>query len=126
MLTRGAGLTEGLRLCQRSVGNEVARERLEAVSVLVRQGRLVSEGLRSVKCLPRPIIKLAEVGETSGALGQMLARAGEREEADALEKITRLSRLLGPLLIMALGAMIGLIMGGVLTALTDIGSIAGS
>jgi len=79
-----------------------------------------------VRGLPRPIIKLAEVGETSGALGQMLARAGEREEADALQKITRLSRLLGPLLIMALGAMIGLIMGGVLIALTDIGSIAGS
>lgn len=126
MLSRGAGLAEGLRLCQRSVGNEVARERLENVALSVRQGRLVSEGLRSVKGLPRPIIKLAEVGETSGALGQMLARVGEREEADALQKITRLSRLLGPLLIMALGAMIGLIMGGVLTALTDIGSIAGN
>ena len=126
MLSRGAGLAEGLRLCQRSVGNEVARERLETVALSVRQGRLVSEGLRSVKGLPRPIIKLAEVGETSGALGQMLARAGEREEADALQKITRLSRLIGPLLIMALGAMIGLIMGGVLTALTDIGSIAGN
>lgn len=125
MLSRGAGLAEGLRLCQRSVGNEIARERLETVAISVRQGRLVSEGLRSVKGLPRPIIKLAEVGETSGALGQMLARAGEREEADALQKITRLSRLLGPLLIMMLGAMIGLIMGGVLTALTDIGSIAG-
>lgn len=125
MLSRGAGLAEGLRLCQRSVGNEVARERLETVALSVRQGRLVSEGLRSVKALPRPIIKLAEVGETSGALGQMLARAGEREEADALQKITRLSRLLGPLLIMVLGAMIGLIMGGVLTALTDVGSIAG-
>lgn len=125
MLSRGAGLAEGLRLCQRSVGNEIARERLETVALSVRQGRLVSEGLRSVKGLPRPIIKLAEVGETSGALGQMLARAGEREEADALQNITRLSRLLGPLLIMALGAMIGIIMGGVLTALTDIGSIAG-
>ena len=125
MLSRGAGLAEGLRLCQRSIGNEIARERLETVSVSVRQGRLVSEGLRSVKGLPKPIIKLAEVGETSGALGPMLARAGEREEAEALAKITHLSRLLGPLLIMVLGAMIGLIMGGVLTALTDIGSIAG-
>jgi general secretion pathway protein F len=126
MLSRGAGLSEGLRLCQRSVGNDIARERLETVAVWVRQGRLMSEGLRGVKGMPRPIVKLAEVGETSGALGPMLARAGEREEADALQKITRLSRLLGPLLIMVLGAMIGLIMGGVLTALTDIGSIAGN
>lgn len=126
ILTRGAGLTDGLRLCQRSVGNEVARERLESVSVTVRQGRLLSEALRGVKGFPKAIVKLAEVGEASGALGPMLARAGEREEADGLQRITRLSKLLGPMLIVVLGAMIGLIMGGVLTALTDIGSIAGS
>lgn len=125
ILTRGAGLTDGLRLCQRSVGNEVARERLESVSVTVRQGRLLSEALRGVKGFPKAIVKLAEVGEASGALGPMLARAGEREEADGLLTITRLSKLLGPMLIVVLGAMIGLIMGGVLTALTDIGSIAG-
>jgi hypothetical protein len=34
--------------------------------------------------------------------------------------------VLGPLLILALGLMIGALMGGVLTALTDIGSVAGA
>lgn len=126
MLTRGASLTEGLRLCQRTVVNTVARERLDVVVASVRQGRLLSESLRQVRGFPRPVIKLCEIGEASGALGAMLARAGEREEIAALSRISKVSKLLGPLLIMVLGGVVGLIMGGVLTALTDIGGVAGS
>ncbi|MDV6331318.1 type II secretion system F family protein [Asticcacaulis sp. 201] len=125
-LSRGASLTDGLRLCQKSISNSVARDRLETVLMSIRQGRSLSESLLGVKGFPRAAIKLAEVGEASSALGVMLARAGEREETTALAKISKLSKLLGPILIMILGAMIGLIMGGVLTALTDIGSIAGT
>jgi len=65
------------------------------------------------------------VGEASSALGAMLAKAGEREEAAALSRIDKLAKLLGPILIMALGALIGGLMAGVLTALTDIGSVSG-
>jgi len=126
LLVRGAGLTEGLRLSQRTVVNTVARTRLDAVAASVRQGRLLSESLRLVKGFPRPVIKLCEIGEASGALGAMLARAGEREETAALALIGKVSKLLGPLLIMVLGGVVGLIMGGVLTALTDIGGLAGS
>ncbi len=126
MLTRGAGLTEGLRLCQRTVINQIARERLDVVVASVRQGRQLSESLRQVKGFPKPVIKLCEIGEASGALGAMLARAGEREEVAALARIAKVSKLLGPLLIMVLGGVVGLIMGGVLTALTDIGGVAGS
>ena len=53
----------------------------------------------------------------------MLARAGEREEDEALKAIGRSSKILGPALIVGLGLMIAAIMGGVLTALTDIGNV---
>lgn len=125
-LQSGAGVTDALRLCQRSVGNAAARKRLENVATQVRQGSRLSDALRQVEGFPRPVIRLCEVGEASSTLGAMLARAGEREEAQALSRIDKLSKLLGPLLIMALGGMIGALMGGVLTALTDIGGVAGA
>ncbi|CAL4869727.1 Putative type II secretion system protein F (plasmid) [Asticcacaulis sp. MM231] len=125
-LQAGANLSEGLRLCSRSVANGEARKRLDIVMTLVRQGRSLSEGFRSVKGFPKPVIKLCEVGEASSAVGPMLGRAGEREETAALGRISKYSKLLGPLLIMVLGAMIGALMAGVLTALTDIGSVAGT
>jgi type II secretory pathway component PulF len=125
-LQSGAGVTDALRLCQRSVGNAAARKRLENISTQVRQGSRLSDALRQVEGFPKPVIRLCEVGEASSTLGAMLTKAGEREEIQALSKIDKLSKLLGPLLIMALGAMIGALMGGVLTALTDIGGVAGA
>ncbi len=125
-LRSGAGVTDALRLCQRSVGNASARKRLENVATQVRQGSRLSDALRQVEGFPQPVIRLCEVGEASSTLGAMLAKAGEREEQQALSKIDKLSKLLGPLLIMALGGMIGALMGGVLTALTDIGGVAGA
>jgi len=125
-LQSGAGVTDALRLCQRSVGNAAARKRLENVATQVRQGSRLSDALRQVEGFPKPVIRLCEVGEASSTLGAMLAKAGEREELQALAKIDKLSKLLGPLLIMALGGMIGALMGGVLTALTDIGGVAGA
>ena len=125
-LSAGANLSEALRLCQRSIGNGEARKRLDIIVNLIRQGRALSEALRQVAGFPKSVIKLCEVGEASSALGPMLSRAGEREESAALGRIDKLSKLLGPLLIMGLGLMIGMLMAGVLTALTDIGSVSGA
>ncbi len=55
----------------------------------------------------------------------MLVKAGSREELQGLAKIDKVSKILGPALIVALGALIGGLMAGVLTALTDIGGAAG-
>ncbi|MFP1132814.1 type II secretion system F family protein [Asticcacaulis sp. W401b] len=125
-LSGGAAITEAIRLSQRSVGSEVARQRIDAVVQAVRQGRRLSEALRQVPGFPKGVLKLCEVGETSGQLGPMLARAGERSETEALSQISKLSKILGPVLILGLGLMIGALMGGVLTALTQIGSVAGA
>ena len=125
-LSSGATITDAIRLCQRGIGNSEARLRLNGVTTAVRQGRRLSEALRQVVGFPMPIIRLAEVGEASGTLGPMLARAGQREETQALARIDKLSKLLGPGLIMLVGALIGGLLGGVLTALTDIGGMAGT
>ncbi|MGN6424378.1 MAG: type II secretion system F family protein [Asticcacaulis sp.] len=125
-LQSGASILDALRLCQRSLANTEARKRTDIVSTMIRQGRTLSDAFREVRGLPQTIVRLCEVGEASSTLGPMLMRAGEREETAALVKIDKGSKLLGPLLIIGLGALIGGLMAGVLTALTDIGSISGA
>ena len=125
-LQSGAGVIEALRLCQRSLANAEARQRTEVVTTMIRQGRSLSEAFRQVNGMPSPIVRLCEVGEASSTLGPMLMRAGEREEAAALASIDKGSKLLGPVLIIGLGALIGGLMAGVLTALTDIGAASGA
>ncbi len=73
---------------------------------------------------PQSIIRLAAIGEASGSLGTMLARGGKIEEDAALRRIEAVGRFIGPAVIVALGGVIGLIMGGLLTSITHIGDAA--
>ncbi len=89
----------------------------------MRQGEALSNALAQVKPFPDAIVRLATVGEASGALGPMLARAGKIEEDAAIRRIESTGRLLGPALIVGLGGIIGL-MAGLLAGVSQLGQAA--
>jgi type II secretory pathway component PulF len=124
MLGAGAPISDALRLAIRSVQSSAARGRLEPVAQAVRQGQSLSAALESVKPFPDSVVRLAAVGEATGALGPMLARAGKIEEDAAIRRIEAAGRLLGPLLIVALGGLIGMMMAGLLTGVSQLGETA--
>jgi type II secretory pathway component PulF len=124
MLAAGAPMSEALRLAIRSVQSRTARTRLEPVAAAVRQGQSLSTALEAVKAFPDAVVRLASVGEASGALGLMLARAGKIEEDAAIRRIEAAGRLLGPALIVLLGGVIGLMMGGLLSGVSQLGQTA--
>ena len=121
MLTAGTPMSDALKLAIRSVRSPLARKRLEPAAQAVREGRAFSEVIARVSGFPQSIARLAVIGEASGAVGPMMARAGKLEEDAALRRIEAAGRLLGPAVIVGLGAMIGLLMGGLLTGVTHIG-----
>ena len=122
MLAAGAPMSEALRLAIRSVQSGTARARLEPVAQAVRQGQSLSAALDRIRRFPAAIVRLAAVGEASGALGPLLARAGKLEEDSALRRIEAVGRLLGPALIVLLGGLIGLLMAGLLSGVSQLGS----
>jgi len=124
MLAAGAPMSQALRLAVRSVRSSPGRVRLEPVIASVREGQALSLALERVPNFPLAITRLAAVGETSGALGQMLGRAGRLEEQAALRRIEAIGRILGPAMIILLGGMIGLLMGGLLSSIQQIGDVA--
>jgi type II secretory pathway component PulF len=124
MLSAGAPMGEALRLAIRAIRSPLARRRIEPVLRGVRQGACLSDVLARAPGVPQSIVRLAAIGEASGGLGPMMARAGKLEEDAALRRIEAAGRLIGPALIVGLGAMIGLLMGGLLSGVTQIGDSA--
>lgn len=124
MLAAGAPMSDALRLAIRSVRSGVARARLEPVAQAVRQGQMLSTALGQVSAFPAAIVRLAAVGEASGSLGAMLARAGKLEEERAIRRIEAVGRILGPVLIVVLGGIIGVLMAGLLSGISQLGESA--
>ena len=121
MLQAGAPITEALVLSARTVRSPTATKALSALSQTVRQGGAISDALAKIPGMPGALPRLAAVGEASGALGAMLVRAGEIEEAEAIKRIERWGGVLGPLLIVLLGGLIGLLMAGLLSGVSQLG-----
>lgn len=124
MLSAGAPMSEALRLAIRGVRSDLAKVRLQVVLQQVRQGVSLSQALQAVKGFPPTIVRLVSVGETTGALGGMLQRSGKLEEDAAVRDIEAAARLLGPALIVLLGGLIGLMMAGLLSGVTELGQAA--
>ena len=83
-----------------------------------------NEALSKVSAVPESIVRLTVIGEQSAALGPMLVRAGRFEERGAFRRVEVGAKVLGPLLIVALGTLIGLMMAGLLSGITDLGGTA--
>lgn len=124
MLAAGTPMSEALRLAIRAVGSPLARRRLEPVLQEVRQGEALSGALEQVRGFPDAISRLAAVGEATGSLGPMLARAGRLEEETAIRRIEQVGQILGPALIVGLGGLIGLLMASLLSGVSQMGGAA--
>ena len=115
---------QAFQTAQKSLGLSIARERLQLSVNAVRDGAAVSRALAACKGMPPSIVRLAGVGEEVGSLGPMLERGGRLEARKALRRVEQATRWLGPALIVALGAVIGLIMASLLTSITALGNVA--
>lgn len=82
---------------------------LAAAIAAIREGRSFSSTL-AARGLTTPVaLRMLEVGERAGNLGEMLTRAAEFHEEDTARQMEWVTRLFGPLLMLLIGCAIGLI-----------------
>lgn len=121
MLSAGAPIGEALRLATRATPSKGARRRLEPVGQAVRQGEFLSDALGQVRNFPPAIVRLTAVGEASNTVGSLLMRSGKMAEDASLARIETLGRIAGPALIILLGMLLGVLMAGLLSGVSQMG-----
>jgi type IV pilus assembly protein PilC len=91
----------------------------------VEEGRTLSEPLGETKVFPPMVVQMINVGEQTGALDQMLSKIAEFYEEEVDTAVSGLMKLIEPLLITILGAIIGTIVAAMYlplySVLTQIG-----
>jgi len=72
LIWSGIGLTENLRLCEKTITNRFLRDRFRSARALVNEGKALPEALRTFKFLPLIQLDILEVGEKTGNLGNSM------------------------------------------------------
>ena len=107
MFAAGVPLVEALDSVGGAAGNAVFAEATEQIQKDVSTGTALTTAMQSSGIFPVMVLQMSAIGEESGALDHMLAKAAEFYEAEVDEAVKGLSSLLEPIIIVVLGTIIG-------------------
>jgi general secretion pathway protein F len=117
-------LLDALGLAQAAVKAPGRRVRLEEVSRSVRAGSTLADALEEQRTLTATGYNLVRVGERSGELPAMLRSLAKLCEDAGRARMKQFLALLEPLAILVIGSVIGVIMIGIILAITSANDIA--
>jgi general secretion pathway protein F len=124
MLTSRVDLMDALGLALRGVRISRRKEALEQATSDVRGGAPLSAALEKRGALMPTGYNLLRVGEQSGQLAQMLRVLATLYEEDSARRMKRLLTLIEPVAILLIGGFLGVIMIGIILAITSVNDIA--
>ena len=107
MFAAGVPLVEALDSVGGASGNAVYAQATEQIQRDVSTGSALTTAMTSTGVFPTMVLQMASIGEESGALDHMLAKAAEFYEDEVDEMVKGLSSLMEPFIIVILGVLIG-------------------
>jgi general secretion pathway protein F len=116
----GVPLLSALQAAGEAAGNAAILARLEQAGTMVAEGQPASAALATTKSLSQLATDLLAVGEGSGQLGAMAARAASLLAADGERRLQTLVRMLEPALVVLFGGLTTFVAAALLQAVYSI------
>lgn len=109
----GVVLTEGLVSAAGAAGNREYKTAILNVKEQVETGQTLTFALQSTGLFPSMVIQMAQIGEESGKLEEMLAKVAELYENEVDDAVDNLTSLIEPMIM----AFLGIVVGGLIVAM---------
>ena len=123
MFAAGVPLVEALDSVGGTAGNLVYTRATEQIQRDVAAGSALTTAMNGTAVFPTMVLQMAAIGEESGSLDDMLARAAEFYEQEVDEMVAGLSSLMEPIIIVVLGTLIGGIVVSMYLPIFKIGQV---
>ena len=123
LLRGGIPLVTALDVAAKSIGNRYFSQQLGTVSREVREGQSLSTTLSARGIFPPVAVKMVEVGESTGALQQMLTSVAEFFDEEIETALSRFVTVVEPLLLVIMGIVIAGLLLALYLPLIQLGSI---
>ncbi|UCE30333.1 MAG: type II secretion system F family protein, partial [Burkholderiales bacterium] len=107
MFAAGVPLVEALDSVGGASGNYLYLEATRKIQQEVSTGISLTSAMQASAMFPNMVVQMAGIGEESGSLDSMLAKAADIFEREVDEAVESLTSLLEPLIMVILGTVIG-------------------
>ncbi len=109
LTSSGVPILEGLEITAKTAGNKVIEDSVMAVRTAVSEGKTLAEPLMKEKVFPPMVTHMIAVGETTGALDNMLTKIADFFDDEVDSSVANLTAMMEPMLMVFLGGTVGFI-----------------
>ncbi len=125
LISSGVPILDGLDICSRSSGNKVVEEIIQNVKNDVSTGKPLAEPLSKTTIFPQMVVSMINVGESTGALDQMLTKIADFYDDEVDNAVANLTQMLEPMMMVILGTSIGFIIVSLYLPIFKMGEVVG-
>ena len=125
LLTGGLPLVNALDIASQSIGNQYLASQLDIVGTRVREGASFAGALEARGVFPDVAVKMAEVGESTGALHDMLNTVADFYDEEISTNMERFVTLVEPMLLVFMGIVIAGLLLALYMPLFQLSSVLG-
>ena len=123
MLHAGVPMLSSLDTAKEILGNAVLMGVIENAKVAVSEGASLAVTLKKSGYVPATLTHMIAVGERAGLLESMLMRVADAYEREVTMKLDRLTTMLEPLMLVAMGLSVGFVVFSILMPIMDMSSL---
>lgn len=124
LLKGGVPLLDALGTVQGVIGNRLLARAISQVQARVREGKGMARPLGDSGLFPPLALNMIAVGEETGKLESMLAEVAGYYDQEVKRSTKRMMALLEPILILAMGLIIGIVVISMLLAIFSINDLS--
>ncbi len=123
LLSSGVQLLRAMEIGSNVLQNSFLQRIVAEAIGSIREGESIAEPLKRSKAFPPMVTHMIAIGERTGQLEQMLENVARAYEADVETRVTALTSLLEPLMIVVLGVSVGFIVISILMPLMQMNQL---
>jgi general secretion pathway protein F/type IV pilus assembly protein PilC len=122
LLRNGVPILRSLDISSASAGNVLLEDAIKGSAENISSGSLLSQPLAESGLIPPQIMAMIRIAEESNTLDEVLIKISDRMDQKTERRLDMLVRLVEPIMLLAIGTMVGTIIIGVLLPVFDINS----
>jgi type IV pilus assembly protein PilC len=126
LLGGGIPLVNALEIAVRALSNRYFARELDAVRHRVQEGDSFAHALLERRVVADVAVKMVEVGESTGALQEMLNSLAEFYDEEIETEVSRFITLIEPMLLVVMGVIIAIVVLALYLPLFELSSVVGT
>jgi len=120
LIWSGIGLTENLRLCERTIKNRFLRSSFRSARILVNEGKSLPDAFRKFKLMPPMQLDVVEVGEKTGNLGNSMDDISKAFRTQLTKRIKVMTNLISGLALGFAFSLVALVAISIVTSIFQV------